>query len=171
MIKRARKKERARNNWICKCLLRALHKIQFCNPWAPLEFFYWTAETIWLVLNGAIHQHVDFQDRAFITDFLQKMIHLHQAGFSLKRLGLAVPGHQKVAKYPMFVGIAWPAISICPEDPFGCGLFAKDANKQDSNYFRTDRNIGSRNANEHWIELNCPIARKITWAGLSWEAQ
>ena len=149
MIQTGRKKERAQNSWICNCLLRALHKIQFCNPWAPLEFFYWTAEAIWLVLNGAIQQHVDFQDRAFITDFLQKMIHSHQAGFSQKRLGHAVPGHQKVAKYSMFVGISWTAISICPEDPFGCGLFAKDANKQDSNYFRTDRNSGSNNANEH----------------------
>ena len=146
-----RKKERAQNSWIRNCLLRALHKIQLCNPWAPFEFFYWTAEAVWLVLNGAIHQHVDFQDRAFITDFLHKMIHLHQAGFSQKRLGLAAPGHQKVAKYSMFVGIVWPAISICPEDPFGCGLFAKDANEQDSNYFRTDRHGGSSNAKKHWI--------------------
>ena len=125
MIQTGRKEEGAQNSWIRNCLLRALHKIQFCNPWAPLEFFYWTAEAIWLVLNGAIHQHVDFQDRVFITDFLQKMIHSHQAGLSQKKLGLAVPGHQKVAKYSMFVGIAWPPISICPEDHLDEGCLQK----------------------------------------------
>ena len=53
------------------------------------------------------------------------MIHLHQAGFSQKRLGLAAPGHQKVAKYSMFVGIVWPAIFICPEDHLDAGSLQK----------------------------------------------
>ena len=67
-----------------------------------------------------------WEDQKFVlSDFLQKMIHSHQAGLSQKKLGLAVPGHQKVAKYSMFVGIAWPPISICPEDHLDEGCLQK----------------------------------------------
>ena len=53
------------------------------------------------------------------------MIHSHQAGFSQKRLGLAVTGHQKMAKYSIFVGIVWPAIFIGPGDHLDAGCLQK----------------------------------------------